>query len=59
MWDLKLIVLDIIFYVNFYIYEFFFQMLNIIDPLFFNGLLLINFKKRKHSNSALVKGDYF
>ena len=44
MWDLKLIVLDIIFYVNFYIYEFFFQMLNIIDPLFFNGLLLINFK---------------
>lgn len=44
MWDLKLILLDIFFYLNFFICEFIFYTNNWLDPFLFNGLLFTNLK---------------
>lgn len=44
MWDLKLILLDFFFYINFLLIEFFFKITNYLDPLLYNGLIITNFK---------------
>jgi len=44
MWDLKLIIVDFFFYLNFFFYDFLFNILNTIDPLLNNGLFLFNSK---------------
>ena len=44
MWDLKLIIVDLFFYLNFFFYDFLFNVLNTIDPFLNNGLFLFNSK---------------
>jgi NADH:ubiquinone oxidoreductase subunit H len=44
MWDLKLLILDFFFYINFFLYELCFKILNTVDPLLQNGLFLFNWK---------------
>lgn len=44
MWDIKLYLLETLFYVNFYIYDTFFTILNAIDPVLQNGLFMSNWK---------------
>ena len=44
MWDLKLIIVDFFFYLNFFFYDFLFNILNTIDTFLNNGLFLFNSK---------------
>lgn len=44
MWDLKLIIIDFSFYLNFFFYDFFFTLFNFFDPYLSNGLFLFNSK---------------
>jgi NADH:ubiquinone oxidoreductase subunit H len=44
MWDLKLLIFDTLFYLNFFIYELLFKIFNAIDPLLQNGLFITNWK---------------
>ncbi len=44
MWDLKLVIVDFFFYLNFFFYDFFFMIFNFIDPFLQNGLLIFNSK---------------
>jgi len=44
MWDLKLIILDFLFYFNFFIVEISFKLGNCFDPYLFNGLWITNLK---------------
>ena len=44
MWDLKLYLIDFFFYLNFYFYDFFFKILNFLDPFLQNGFFIFNSK---------------
>ena len=44
MWDIKLLINDFFFLINFYLYELIFTLFNTIDPLLQNGLFLFNSK---------------
>jgi NADH:ubiquinone oxidoreductase subunit H len=44
MWDLKLHLIDSIFFFNFFFYDLFFKFLNFFDPFLQNGFLLDNSK---------------
>lgn len=44
MWDLKLFINDLFFYLSFYLYEALFQFFNTLDPYIQNGLYVFNSK---------------
>jgi NADH:ubiquinone oxidoreductase subunit H len=44
MWDLKLLLNDFFFIINFFLYDLIFKLINFFDPFLQNGLQLFNFK---------------